>query len=228
MSDENGEKRTAPHGRYWRDIGFAWLTLALCTAASWVLRFVVLARFEWFVRFDASHRFWAELIPIWVAVFTVGYLFRRNARVAEHVAFVEDLREGRVKRMSLPSRSGVMLVCLGLVITGSLLQGPYAKVCIVLGVPVLLLFAVEELNIILRPGDTVSLTDQRDELLAFFKGRTLQLGYSIAILSLLTLYLASLLASQYVRVLLPILLTISLLAPSFLYHRLDRLAGADE
>jgi len=54
------------------------------------------------------------------------------------------------------------------------------------------------------------------------------MGYSIAILSLLTLYLISLFASRYVGVLLPIVLTISLLSPSFLYSRLDRRAAIDE
>jgi len=64
--------------------------------------------------------------------------------------------------------------------------------------------------------------------LRFFMARTLQMGYSIAILSLLTLYLISLFASRYVGVLLPIVLTISLLSPSFLYSRLDRRAAIDE
>ena len=72
------------------------------------------------------------------------------------------------------------------------------------------------------------LTDRHDELLAFFRARTLQVGYSVAILSLVTVYLVSLFASQYVSVLLPIVLTISLLAPSLFYNRLDRRAETDE
>jgi hypothetical protein len=90
-----------------------------------------------------------------------------------------------------------------------------------------MLFAMEELVIILRPGNFV-FPDPHDELLAFFRARTLQVGYSIAILSLATLYLVSLFATRYLAPLLPIMLAISLLAPSFFYSRLDRRAGANE
>jgi hypothetical protein len=224
---KGGDEGTATHrSSYWRDIGFAWLDLAVCTTAILALRFLVLQHFVWFQSFDASHEFWAQLTPVWVVCVLYSFL-RRKSRLAEAVAFREDFRQGHVKRMSLASRSSIMFVALGLVVSGSLIRGPYSAVCLVLGVPVLLLFGVEELNILLRPGESVR-TDRHDELLAFFRARTLQVGYSIAILSLITLYLISLFASQYVGVLLPIVLTISLLAPSFLYSRLDRRAAIDE
>ena len=226
MSDDASGSRVRDRHSYWRGVGFTWVDLALVTAASVALRFV-LGHFPWFQTFEARHTFWADLIPIWVVCIALPLFFRRKARLAEQAAFREDLREGRVKRMSLASRSAVMLVSLALVVTASFIQGPYEAVCLVLGVPVLLLFAAEELNIILRPGDSV-LTDRHDELLAFFRARTLQVGYSVAILSLVTVYLVSLFASQYVSVLLPIVLTISLLAPSLFYNRLDRRAETDE
>jgi hypothetical protein len=227
MSNDDGEGVALHRNSYWRDIGFAWLDLAVCTTVILALRFLVLQHFIWFQRFAASHEFWAQIIPTWVIVCIFFAFFRRKSRLAEAAGFREDFRQGRVKRMSLASRSAIMLIALGLVLSGSLIQGPYSAVCLVLGVPVLLLFAVEELNILLRPGEAVR-TDRHDELLAFFRARTLQLGYTVAILSLVTLYLISLFASRYVSVMLPILLTISLLAPSFLFRRLDRRAAIDE
>jgi hypothetical protein len=227
MSEEGGERITAQRNSYWREIGFNWLYLVLSLAVLLVLRYILL-RLSWFQRFEVSHQFWAEMTPIWIVCLLFSLFFRRKARRAEAAAFSADLRQGRVKRMSLPSRSAVMLTSLGLVVAGSLLQGPYRAGCLVLGAPVLLLFALEELNIILRPGDSVSLSDRQDELVAFFRARTLQVGYCVAILSLFTLYLVSLFASQFVLVLLPVVLTISLLAPSLLYSRLDRRAEADE
>lgn len=227
MSNRDGEGVAARRTRFWRDIGFAWLDLALCTTVILALRFLVLQHFVWFQRFDAEHTFWAQLVPVWVVVCIFFALFRRKARLAEAAAFRADLRQGHVRRMSLAARSAIMLTALGLVVSGSLIHGPRSTVCLVLGVPVLLLFAIEELNILLRPGESVR-TDRHDELVAFFRARTLQMGYSIAILSLITLYVISLFVRQYVIVLLPILLTISLLAPSFLYRQLDRRAAIDE
>jgi hypothetical protein len=160
-----------------------------------------------------------------VGGFSNLYIFRRKQRSAEQLRFREDLRAGRVQRISLATRCAVMLASLGLVVTGSLVED--GTIFLMLGGPVLFLFAVEEFNIIMRPGDSV-LTNPRDELLAFFKARSLQLGYSIAILSLAVLCLVGLFATRYVGVLLPVALTVSLLAPSLLYSRLDRRAGAAE
>jgi hypothetical protein len=227
MSDDERGARTGHRHAYWRGVGLTCVDVAFLTVTSLALRFIF-GHFQWFQRFDVRQSFWAELTATWFAFIPYLLFFRRRkARLAEQAAFREDFRQGRVRRMSLVSRSAVILVSLALVLTGSLIQGPYGLVCLVLGVPALLLFAVEEFNIILRPGDSV-ITDRHDELLAFFKARTLQVGYSIAILSLITVYLVSLLASRYVSVLLPIVLTISLLAPSLLYNRLDRRAGIDE
>ncbi|HEY4342541.1 MAG TPA: hypothetical protein VGM97_21570 [Steroidobacteraceae bacterium] len=226
MSNARGEDTVARRSSYWRDIGFAWLNLAVWTAAVLALQFLVLQHLLWYQNFAVSHPFWAQLTPVWVVCLLLGF-FGRRARVAETAAFREDFRQGRVKRMSLASRSAVMLAALALVVAGSQIRGPYSAACLVLGVPVLLLFSVEELNILLRPGESVR-TDRHDELAAFFRARTLQVGYSIAILSLLTVYIFSLFASRYVSALLPIVLTISLLAPSCLYSRLDRRAASDE
>jgi hypothetical protein len=227
MSNRDAEGVAAQRSSYWRQIAFAWLDLALCTTIILALRFLVLQHFVWFQRFNAEHTFWAQLMPTWAVGCIFFALFRRKARLAEAAGFREDLRQGRVKRISLAARSAIMLTALGLVVSGALIHGPRSTLCFVLGVPVLLLFALEELNILLRPGDSVR-TDRHDELLAFFRARTLQLGYTIAILSLVTLYVTSLFAGQFVMVLLPILLTISLLAPSFLYRQLDRRAAIDE
>jgi len=57
----------------------------------------------------------------------------------------------------------------------------------------------------------------------FFRARMLKAGYVTAIAALVGLYLTSLFATQYVGLLLPIVLTVSLLVPAVIYHRLDRL-----
>jgi len=72
------------------------------------------------------------------------------------------------------------------------------------------------------------LGDPHDELLNFFKARMLQAGYTTAMLSVSALFLVSLFTPKYVGVLLPVVLTISLLAPAIVYVRLDRQAGTDE
>jgi hypothetical protein len=153
------------------------------------------------------------------------FIFRRRQRIKDQLRFREDLRAGRVKRMSLAMRRSVMLISLSMVVDGSSTED--GTIFLMLGGPVLLLFSIEEINIILRPGNAV-LTNPRDELLAFFKARSLQVGYSIAILSMAVLCFVGLFATRYVGALLPVGLTISVLAPSLFYSRLDRRAGADE
>ena len=86
-----------------------------------------------------------------------------------------------------------------------------------------LLFAAVELNFIIHPGETLR-PDPHDELLLFFRARMLKVGYVTAILALTALYFASLFASPYVGLLVPIALTISLLVPALVYRRLDRQA----
>ena len=63
-----------------------------------------------------------------------------------------------------------------------------------------------------------------DELLLFFRARMLKVGYVTTILALTALYVASVFASPYIGLLVPIALTISLLVPAFVYRRLDRQA----
>jgi hypothetical protein len=182
------------------------------------------AHLAWFQGFEERHGFWTQLLLAWTSI-PIIFIVRRRQRITDQLRFREDFRAGRVKRMSLATRCAVMLTSLGLVVSGSLVED--GTIFIMLGGPVLLLFAVEEFNIILRPGNSV-LTNPRDELLAFFKARSFQVGYAIAILSMAVLCLLSFFATRYVGALLPVGLTISLLAPSLFYSRLDRRASCDE
>ena len=226
MSDEHSEDKGAQRIRFWKDGAVGLIEIALVIAGSLLLRFI-LSHFSWFQKLEEHHRFWTELVPIWLVVIPFLYFFRRKHRLAENQAYSEDLRQGRVKRMSLVSRCVVILFTLGLVVTGSLMQGPDGTFYLLLGVPAFFLFAGAELVLILRPGNSV-LGDPHDELLNFFKARMLQAGYTTALLSVSALYLCSLFSTKYVGVLLPVVLTVSLLAPGFVYVRLDRQAGADE
>jgi hypothetical protein len=72
--------------------------------------------------------------------------------------------------MSFVSRCVVLLVSLGTVIAGIFIGSKVGPLLLLFGVPALLLFVVEERNIILRPGNSV-VTNPLDERLAFFKGR---------------------------------------------------------
>jgi hypothetical protein len=82
-----------------------------------------------------------------------------------------------------------------------------------------------ELSTVLRPGDSV-LPDPRDELLLFCRARMLKAGYVTAIVALAGLYLTSLFASQYIGLLIPIVLTVSLLVPALVYRRFDQQADS--
>lgn len=228
MNEMHEPGPAARRSRFWRDAGFAWMDLALVVAGSLALRFGLL-RFAWYSSFHDQHAFWAELVPIWIACVSLMLFFRRHqGRRADDAAYREDLRQGRLKRMSLRSRSVVMLVSLVLIVGGSVIREPYAAIGLALGVPTLLLFALEELNIVLRPGDSLVVRDRRDELVEFFKARSLQIGYFVAILSLLCSYVVSLAAPRYASLLLSVVLVVSLLVPAHVYHRLDRRAGGDE
>jgi hypothetical protein len=226
MSDEDTKEEGAQRIHFWKTSAVTLIEFALIIAASILLRFI-LTHFLWFQSLEERHAFWAQLVPVWVVVLPCLYLFRRKQRLAETQAYREDLRLGRMRRMSLASRCAVILMALGLVVTGSLIRGPDGTLCLLLGVPVFFLFAGAELAMILRPGNSV-LGDPHDELLNFFKARTLQAGYTTAMLSISILYLVSLFTTKYVGVLLPVVLSISLLAPAFVYRRLDRQAGVDE
>lgn len=187
---------------------------------------VVLERFSAYRSFAERHDFWAFLLPICLVIVPVGVMFQQLRR-ADWNAYREDLRRGRVRRMTFISRSGVLLIALALVVVGELVPGWGRAACLLFGVPLLFIFGLEELIIILNPGDFI-FPNPRDELLSFFRGRTLQAGYGVAILSLATIFILSLCAPRYVTLALPIALTATLLTPSFLFNRLDRQAGADE
>jgi hypothetical protein len=226
MSTVRGEGRGPQQSRFWREGALGFIDLALITATAMLMQFT-LAHFSWFQRFTEHHGIWASILLSWVGFMLVMHFFRRKQRLKERAVYRMDLRHGRVARMSLASRCTVMLIALTLVVASTFVQNSYGRVCLLLGVPALMLFALEELIIILRPGNFV-FPDPHDELLAFFRARTLQVGYSIAILSLAALYLVNLFATRYLSLLLPIMLAISLLAPALFYSRLDRRAGANE
>lgn len=61
----------------------------------------------------------------------------------------------------------------------------------------------------------------------FFRARMLKAGPVTATAALVGLYLTSGFATQYVGFLLPIVLTVSLLVPVLVYHRLDRQVETD-
>jgi hypothetical protein len=224
MSDEHTDHAQSQRTLAW-DHPVSLLMLLVPTMLFAALVQFSFAHFSWFQRFEERHGFWTVLLFGWAVTLPILFIFRRKQRIADQLQFREDLRAGRVQRMSLATRCAVMLTSLGLVVTGTLVED--GTIFLMLGGPVLLLFAVEELNIILRPGDSV-LTTPRDELLAFFKARSLQVGYSIAILAMVVLCLISLFATRYLVALLPVGLTASLLVPSLFYSRLDRGAGTDE
>jgi hypothetical protein len=223
MSDEHTDHAQSRRALAWDHPVSILITVALMTLFAVLVQFSF-AHLPWFQRFEERHGFWTQLLFAWASI-PIIFIFRRRRRITDQLRFREDLRAGRVKRVSLATRCAVMLISLVIVVYGSLVED--GAIFLMLGGPVLLLFAIEEFNIILRPGNSV-LTDPRDELLAFFKARSLQVGYAFAILSMAVLCLVSLFATRYVGVLLPVGLTISLLAPSLFYSRLDRRAGSDE
>ncbi len=223
MSAGNEFRESGPSAL--KDAAIAGIQLVLVVLICGLLR-VMLERATWYRILEERHGFWASAIPTWVVVVLSAMIFQRLRR-SDWEAYREDLRRGRVRRMSFASRSSALLIALALVVAGEVVAGWIRAACILVGVPLLLFFGLEELIIILRPGDFI-FPNPRDELLAFFRGRTLQAGYGVGILSLSMLFILSLLAPRYVALVLPIALTVTLLTPSFLFNRLDRRAGADE
>jgi hypothetical protein len=182
--------------------------------------------------FEARHGEWPEVVVVGlcfvVARWAYIHFFQREQFRSEWDARLKLLREGRgPRRMSLAARASCLLLALALVTAGSIVPGSNGRALLLIGVPMFVLFVVLELNILLRPGETVT-PDPNDELLNFFRARTLHVGYLTAIVSLVVLYLVGLFATRYVEALLPLVLAISLLVPAFAYRRLDRRAGADE
>lgn len=223
MSDGSEFRESGPSAL--KEAAIAGVQVVLVALICGLLR-AMLDRATWYRGFEERHEFWAFCIPIWVVLVLTVLVFQR-ARRSDWEAYHQDLQLGRVRRRSFASRSVTLLIALALVVAGESTLGWIRMACLLLGVPLLLFFGIEELVIILRPGDFI-FTNPRDELLTFFRGRTLQAGYGIGILSLSTLFILSLLAPRYVALVLPIALTVTLLTPSLLFNRLDRQAGADE
>jgi hypothetical protein len=226
MSDNHGEEKRAQRIRSWKDRADLLIQMALTVVITLLLWFI-LRNFSWFQGLEQHHGYLPFCLLCLVVVIPFQHFYRRKHYVAERQAYSADLRQGRVKRGSLASRYAVILVALGLVVAGLLIQGPDGTFCLLLGVPAFFLLTGAELVTILRPGNSV-LGDPHDELLNFFKARMLQAGYTTAMLSVSALFLVSLFTPKYVGVLLPVVLTVSLLAPAIVYVRLDRQAGTDE
>lgn len=180
--------------------------------------------------FETRHGSWPEFVFAGVLLVLVRWAYLRYIGLEQHragwAAALQEMRTNPPKRMSLLGRSMGLLIALALVIAGSLIPGHDGRAVLIIGVPMFLLFVLVELNILLRPGDTV-LPDPHDELMNFFKARTLQVGYFTAIVSLAALYVIGLFQARYVEMLLPVVLAISLLVPAFAYRRLDRRASTD-
>jgi hypothetical protein len=210
----------------------ALLEIGALAVSFWLVsRYTPFARLFGFEGFEQRHGLWPEFV-ITATGFSVvkslyGWLFRREQQRAERAAFREALVQRRVKRMPLAGRSALMLLALALVIGGSLMRSRDGTSLLVFGVPMLLLAAAAELNIVLHPGDAL-IPDPHDELLMFFRSRMLAAGYSVAVLSIAALYVVSLFELRYVEMLLPVVLALTVLVPGLVYRRLDRRAGADE
>ncbi|HEX5418570.1 MAG TPA: hypothetical protein VFY39_01090 [Gammaproteobacteria bacterium] len=201
--------------------------LAFIMLATHYRPFAHLFHFE---AFEQRRGHWPELLillALWISLKETYYrIYRRDERRAETAAIKEDLLHGRIKRPPLWVRSLLLLAMLVLVCLGAFAGAHGDSQILVVTVPLFLLFALVELNIVLHPGDAM-LPDARDELLAFFKARMLQAGYVTAVLALAGVYVVSLFAPKYLAWLLPILLTVTLLVPGLVYRRLDRQADAD-
>lgn len=196
-----------------------------------VLRYAPFAHVFGFEAFEARHGGYMLDVSVYNAVWIVGqsiylYLFRRKQMAAESAAFRDDLRHGRVKRMSFAARWLFILFTLGLVVLGWIAPEPHRRYILAVGLPLFLLFCAIELNFIVHPGEAV-FPNPRDELLTFFKARMLQAGYITSIAALVVLYLTYIFTPMYVGLLLPAILTVCLLVPTLVYIRLDRQAGSD-
>jgi hypothetical protein len=113
-----------------------------------------------------------------------------------------------------------------MVSVGSLYRDIYGPRLLVVAVPLFVIIVLLELHSVVFPGESI-IPNIEDELLVFFRSRMLQVGYVTAIISLATLYVVSLFVPTYAVLLIPIVLTVSLVAPGLLYRRLDRQAETD-
>jgi hypothetical protein len=221
MSDELYRLTKPSTPRRW-----IWLTI-LSAANGLVVYYRPFANLLGIEAFEMHHGVWPEIailsgvLMVLMALKEVYlWILRRSEQRAEFASRREALLQGRVKRMSLAARCIFLLGALALVSLGWF---PGGTRILAIAVPLFLLFALVELTCIIYPGETLN-PDPHDELLLFFRAQMLKSGYVAAILALTALYVASLFASPYVRLLAPIALTISLLVPAFVYRRLDRQA----
>jgi hypothetical protein len=225
MSDRRESDPSIQHDSLWRS-GFRQVAdVAPIVISVWLLN-SVLQHYELYQTLRENHGFMTGIATALAALIPYYYLSRRR-RQTERAAFAAALRQGQITRTSLASRSVVLLVTLCLVVAGLQLKSPSGPILLLLGVPTLLLFAIEELNIVLRPGKTVSLRPS-DELTVYFRGKSLLIGYAVTVVLLMVVFVVSLFATRYVVILLPAALIISLLIPSFIYSRLDIHADANE
>jgi hypothetical protein len=222
MSDELHrltEKPFTPRNR------IRWVRLTILSAANGlVVYYRPFANLLGIEAFEVHHGVWPEVAILCGALIGLEavylLIFRRSEQLTEFASLKEALLQGRVQRMSLATRCIFLLGALALVSLGWF---PIGTRILALAVPLFLLFAAVELNFIIYPGETLH-PDPHDELLLFFQARMLKVGYVTAILALTALYVASLFASPYMGLLVPVALTISLLVPAFVYRRLDRQA----
>jgi di/tricarboxylate transporter len=210
----------------------SWIQIAAAgTAYSLAAHYRPFAHWFDFTAFEERHGAWPEMLlmlPLLIAAKALyPRIFRQSTASADLEATKQQVAQGRVKRPPLSVRSVFLLGALALVSLGWYAPEPHGGRILAIAVPLFLLFAAIEFSAVVRPGDSV-LPDPRDELLLFFRARMLKVGYVTAILALISLYLVSLFANTYVGLLLPFVLTISLLTPAFLYSRLNRQAGPDE
>ena len=205
-----------------------WISLTIQSAAYvLVIYYRPFANLPGIEAFEVHHGVWPEVAILSGVLMVLTALkevylgiFRRSEQRAEFASLKEALLQGRVQRMSMAARCIFLLGALALVSVGWF---PIGTRILAIAVPLFLLFAAVELTCIIYPGETLH-PDPHDELLLFFRARMLKVGYVTAILALTALYVASLFASPYMGLLLPIALTVSLLVPAFVYRRLDRQA----
>ena len=207
----------------WHDIAF----LALIWLVDQFRPFAHLFGWESFENHHGNWPEWLLLIATLVLMDIVYARMRGRPWLQQELAAAEaDIRAGRLQRAPLAARHTALFILLSLVSLGWFAEPPYGRQILVVAVPLFLLFVAMELNFILHPGESL-VPDPNDELLQFFRARMLKVGYITTVLALITLYLTSLLASRWVGLLLPILLTVSLLLPAFVYRQLDRQAAVD-
>jgi hypothetical protein len=210
----------------------SWIEIAVAgTAYFLAARYRPFAHLFDLTAFEERHGDWPEMLLMLALLIAAKTLylriFRQSTLGVELKATKQLVAQGRVKRPPLSVRSVFLLGTLALVSLGWYAPEPHGGRILAIAIPLFLLFAAIEFSAVVRPGDSV-LPDPRDELLLFFRARMLKMGYVTAILALISLYLVSLFANTYVSLLLPFVLTISLLTPAFLYSRLNRQAGPDE